>query len=182
MMRSGRGQCRADLRVEARFLVRVGGSPRRAQRESNSSMNANRTREDASIHGLAIGRRQRSCRLAAQSQPRLASSCRIPFCSHVPSQSIPSSALCSQACQVPIQNSRRSSRPNWPSWLRWPGSGLSWVVRRRRVDLRDKLERRFGVVLHERLAGKVLAKLGPSALGRPRHPQADESVSLIRRP
>jgi transposase len=34
------------------------------------------------------------------------------------------------------------------------------VVRWRRVDLRDELERRFGVVLHERSVGKVLAKLG----------------------
>jgi transposase len=34
------------------------------------------------------------------------------------------------------------------------------VVRWRRVDLRDELQRRFGVVLHERSVGKVLAKLG----------------------
>lgn len=34
------------------------------------------------------------------------------------------------------------------------------VVRWRRVDLRDELERRFGVKLHERSVGKVLAKLG----------------------
>ena len=33
------------------------------------------------------------------------------------------------------------------------------VVRWRRVDLRDELERRFGVKLHERSVGKVLAKL-----------------------
>jgi transposase len=34
------------------------------------------------------------------------------------------------------------------------------VVRWRRVDLRDELERRFGVALHERSVGKILAKLG----------------------
>src|SRR5260370_6116714 len=51
------------------------------------------------------------------------------------------------------------------------------VVRWRRVDLRDELERRFGVVLHERSVGKVLAKLGYRRLSvRPRHPQADEEA------
>src|SRR5712671_5094565 len=48
------------------------------------------------------------------------------------------------------------------------------VVRWRRVDLRDELERRFGVALHERTVGKVLAKLGYRKLSvRPRHPKAD---------
>lgn len=51
------------------------------------------------------------------------------------------------------------------------------VVRWRRVDLRDELERRFGVVLHERSVGKVLAKLGYRRLSvRPRHPQTDEAA------
>jgi transposase len=51
------------------------------------------------------------------------------------------------------------------------------VVRWRRVDLRDELERRFGVKLHERSVGKVLAKLGYRRLAvRPRHPQADEAA------
>ena len=51
------------------------------------------------------------------------------------------------------------------------------VVRWRRVDLRDELERRFGVVLHERSVGKVLAKLGYCRLSvRPRHPQTDEAA------
>ncbi|WGS17274.1 IS630 family transposase [Bradyrhizobium sp. ISRA463] len=51
------------------------------------------------------------------------------------------------------------------------------VVRWRRVDLRDALERRFGVKLHERSVGKVLAKLGYRRLSvRPRHPQADEAA------
>src|ERR1700687_1147476 len=63
------------------------------------------------------------------------------------------------------------------------------VVRWRRVDLRDELERRFGVGLHERSVGKVLAKLGYRRLSvRPRHPQADEEaqeafkITLTRRP
>jgi len=51
------------------------------------------------------------------------------------------------------------------------------VVRWRRVDLRDELERRFGVVLHERSVGKILAKLGYRRLSmRPRHPEADEAA------
>jgi len=43
--------------------------------------------------------------------------------------------------------------------------------------LRDEIERRFGVTLHERSVGKVLAKLGFRRLSvRPRHPQADEAA------
>jgi len=43
--------------------------------------------------------------------------------------------------------------------------------------LRDELQRRFGVTLHERSVGKVLAKLGYRKLSvRPRHPQADEKA------
>lgn len=55
-----------------------------------------------------------------------------------------------------------------------PGHG---VVRWRRVDLRDELERRFGVRLHERSVGKVLTRLGYRRLSvRPRHPEADEAA------
>jgi transposase len=51
------------------------------------------------------------------------------------------------------------------------------VVRWRRVDLRDELQRSFGVVLHERSVGKLLTKLGYRRLSvRPRHPQADEEA------
>jgi hypothetical protein len=46
------------------------------------------------------------------------------------------------------------------------------VVRWRRVDLQAELERRFGIVLHERSVGKVLTKLGYRRLSvRPRHPE-----------
>src|SRR3981081_65408 len=41
-----------------------------------------------------------------------------------------------------------------------PDPACHGVVRWRRVDLRDELERRFGVVLHERSVGKLMAKLG----------------------
>ncbi len=50
------------------------------------------------------------------------------------------------------------------------------VVRWRRVDLRDELARRFGVRLHERSVGKLLARLGYRRLSvRPRHPESDEA-------
>jgi transposase len=50
------------------------------------------------------------------------------------------------------------------------------VVRWRRVDLRDEVERRFGVALHERSVGKLLARLGYRRLSvRPRHPESDEA-------
>ena len=58
-----------------------------------------------------------------------------------------------------------------------PDPARHGVVRWRRVDLRDELQRRFGVALHERSVGKVLAKLGYRRLSvRPRHPQADEEA------
>jgi putative transposase len=58
-----------------------------------------------------------------------------------------------------------------------PDPARHGVVRWRRVDLRDELERRFGVALHERSVGKLLAKLGYRRLSvRPRHPQADEEA------
>ena len=51
------------------------------------------------------------------------------------------------------------------------------VVRWRRVDLRDELQRQFGVDLHERSVGKVLKRLGYRRLSvRPRHPEADEDA------
>jgi len=53
----------------------------------------------------------------------------------------------------------------------------AWCRAWRRVDLRDELQRRFSVALHERSAGKVLAKLGYRKLSvRPRHPKADEEA------
>src|SRR5260221_7598202 len=58
-----------------------------------------------------------------------------------------------------------------------PDPACHGVVRWRRVDLRDELERRFGVVLHDRSVGKMLAKLGYRRLSvRPRHPQTDEAA------
>lgn len=51
------------------------------------------------------------------------------------------------------------------------------VVRWRRKDLRKKIEEAFGVRLHERTVGKLLARLGYVRLSaRPQHPKADEAA------
>lgn len=58
-----------------------------------------------------------------------------------------------------------------------PDRAVHGVVRWRRVDLRDELRRRFGVDLHERSVGRILAQLGYRRLSvRPRHPEADEEA------
>jgi transposase len=58
-----------------------------------------------------------------------------------------------------------------------PDLAVHGVVRWRRMDLRDELERQFGVVLHERSVGKVLKRLGYRRLSvRPRHPEADDEA------
>ena len=51
------------------------------------------------------------------------------------------------------------------------------VVRWRRVDLRDRIERRFGVHLHERTVGRLLHRLAFRRLSvRPRHPECDPAA------
>jgi transposase len=58
-----------------------------------------------------------------------------------------------------------------------PDRAVHGVVRWRRVDLRDELKRRFGVDLHERSVGRILAQLGYRRLSvRPRHREADEEA------
>jgi transposase len=58
-----------------------------------------------------------------------------------------------------------------------PDPDVHGVVRWRRTDLRDELERQFGIVLHERSVGKVLKRLGYRRLTvRPRHPDSDEGA------
>lgn len=48
------------------------------------------------------------------------------------------------------------------------------VVRWRRIDLKRRIEERFGVVMHERTVGKQLAALGFRRLSvRPQHPKSD---------
>ena len=58
-----------------------------------------------------------------------------------------------------------------------PDPALHKVVRWRRVDLRDEIKRRFGVDLHERSVGKILASMGYRRLSvRPKHPKSDPAA------
>ena len=63
-------------------------------------------------------------------------------------------------------------------WVReGPDPEEDGVIRWRRVDLKRRIEREFGVVMHERTVGKQLAALGFRRLSvRPQHPKADEEA------
>ena len=51
------------------------------------------------------------------------------------------------------------------------------VIRWRLVDLRDEIARQFGVHLHERTIGKLMARLNFSRVSvRPRHPEQDAAA------
>ena len=55
-----------------------------------------------------------------------------------------------------------------------PDRARDGVVRWRRIDLKRRIETRFGVAMHERTVGKQLAALGFRRLSvRPQHPKAD---------
>lgn len=55
-----------------------------------------------------------------------------------------------------------------------PDPDKDGVVRWRRIDLKKKIEVLFGVTLHERTVGKLLAELGYVRLStRPQHPESD---------
>jgi transposase len=59
-----------------------------------------------------------------------------------------------------------------------PDPAVHGMVRWRRVDLRDELQRQFGVALHERSVGKVLKRLGYRRLSvRPRLPPPSSSMA-----
>ena len=58
-----------------------------------------------------------------------------------------------------------------------PDPDKDGVVRWRRIDLKRKIEELFGVTMHERTVGKLLAGLGYVRLSvRPRHPKSDPEV------
>ncbi len=51
------------------------------------------------------------------------------------------------------------------------------VIRWRLVDLRDEIDRCFGVQIHERTVGKLMARLNFSRVSvRPRHPEQDPAA------
>lgn len=63
------------------------------------------------------------------------------------------------------------------AWVRQGPTEQHKVVRWRLVDLRDEIERHFGVQLHERTVGKLLARLNFARVSvRPRHPGQDAEV------
>lgn len=58
-----------------------------------------------------------------------------------------------------------------------PDPECDGVVRWRRRDLQRRIEREFGVVIHERTVGKQLRALGLRRLvPRPKHPKADPAA------
>jgi putative transposase len=64
------------------------------------------------------------------------------------------------------------------AWVRQgPDPERHKLVRWRLIDLRDEMARKFGVQLHERTVGKVLARLNFSHVAaRPRHPAQDAAA------
>jgi transposase len=62
------------------------------------------------------------------------------------------------------------------SWVdNGPDLANDGVVRWRRVDLRDRIEERFGIAFHVRSIGKLLRRLNFRRISvRPRHPETDE--------
>jgi transposase len=64
------------------------------------------------------------------------------------------------------------------AWVRQgPDPERHKLVRWRLIDLRDEIARKFGVQLHERSVGKLLARLNFSHISaRPRHPGQDAAA------
>jgi transposase len=63
------------------------------------------------------------------------------------------------------------------SWVvQGPDLAVDGVVRWRRIDLRERIKARFGVVFHERSIGKLLRRLNFRRISvRPQHPESDEA-------
>ena len=58
-----------------------------------------------------------------------------------------------------------------------PDRAVHGVVRWRRIDLKQLIAERFGVVYHPRTVGKILHQLGFSHISaRPRHPAQDQRI------
>jgi transposase len=58
-----------------------------------------------------------------------------------------------------------------------PDLAKDGVVRWRRIDLRERIKDRFGVVFHERSIGKLLRRLNFRRISvRPQHPETDEAA------
>ena len=68
-------------------------------------------------------------------------------------------------------------------WVRQgPSLEQHQVVRWRLMDLRDEIDRHFGVPLHERTVGKLMQRLNFSRVSvRPRHPEQDASAQAAHK-
>ena len=63
-----------------------------------------------------------------------------------------------------------------------PDLARDGVVRWRCVDLQDRIEREWGISLHERTVGKLLRKLAFRRLSvRPQHPKSDPAAQAVFR-
>jgi len=63
-----------------------------------------------------------------------------------------------------------------------PDLARDGVVRWRCVDLQDRIEREWGISLHERTVGKLLRKLAFRRLSvRPQHPKSDPEAQAVFR-
>jgi transposase len=63
---------------------------------------------------------------------------------------------------------------SFSAWVRQGPRPESGLVRWRLIDLRDKMAKEFGVQMHERTVGKLMARLNFSRVSvRPRHPEQD---------
>jgi transposase len=64
------------------------------------------------------------------------------------------------------------------SWVeQGPDLAADGVVRWRRIDLRERIKARFGVVFHERSIGKRLRRLNFRRISvRPQHPESDNAA------
>ena len=71
-----------------------------------------------------------------------------------------------------------AQRAELAAWVeQGPDPARDGVVRWRRTDLRDHIAKSFGVSLHERTVGKLLARLRFRRLSvRPRHPESDPAA------
>lgn len=69
------------------------------------------------------------------------------------------------------------------AWVRQgPDAERHKRVRWRLIDLRDEIAREFGVQLHERSVGKLLARLNFSRVSvRPRHPEQDAAAQAAHK-
>lgn len=71
-----------------------------------------------------------------------------------------------------------AQKEQFAHWVKdGPDPEVDGVIRWRCADLRQKIEKEFKVVMHERTVGKHLADLGFRRLSvRPQHPEADEEI------